>query len=100
MKKFIFVTTCDYNAKEWNTRKTNLKLKFVETCGDSDWSKGKTRAIKATKQNIKLLKQYALENSSNYVPCAFDCNGSKHTVYKVRTKNGKCWLTEHNRYDY
>lgn len=90
MKKFIFIN--DY-------QKELLKLKFNVLDGDCDWYMGRTRPIKATKQNIQLLKQFAYENGSDYTNCEYDCTGSKRTRYNVKIKKGKCWLVEHTTYD-
>ena len=42
---------------------------------DFDYEKNKSRAIKATKENVKILSDYARENESESLQTDYDCNG-------------------------
>lgn len=80
--------------------KLQLKLRIFYNEGNSDHYKTKSRGIKATKNNIALLRKYAEENKSDYEHTEHDCNGSKCTRFFVKVKKNKCWLKEHTNYDY
>lgn len=76
-----------------------LKLAIISIDGDYDWWHIKTRPIKATKLNVELLKRYAKEHTHDYICADYDCTGSTKTRYKVKVKNGKCWLIEEGSVD-
>lgn len=86
---FIFIRN-DYSYNS----EIVAKLAVIVIDEDYDYWHIKTRPIKATKQNIELLKTYAKEHATDYTYCEYDCTGSVKRSYRVKIKNGKCWLIE------
>ena len=78
---------------------TTMSLIMDRIDSDFDYEKNKSRAIKATKENVKILSDYARENESESLQTDYDCNGRSSAKFQVEIKRGKVYLYETIRYN-
>lgn len=93
-KKYYFISNLTVEEK------TAMKIQFRYSEGDYDYYKAVSSKIKATKQNLALLRNFIVQNTMDYKITPYDCNGSPRTRFVLKRKKNKCWLKESTTYDY